>query len=455
MSKNKIGNDFWFNSKRNYSIKSVNEGLKLYTENLERIEKLKGDETIFLDTNILLDYYQISFTERKKLIEVINKLKKRIILTSCVEEEFLRNRVSKIKKFKHQLEETLQKKFNNVKKNIEDIESGNIKGMDEYLESKFIANDYKDIYESINSTYEDYKKHIISTVPDMLEKIKKHDSQISEILKEAIEDNRNMEKNDPLLHTLNDIEVLEALSSEEISFLSSKYKEMQEKYDEFKGDSKDYWKYAFPSCGEEKGKENPMSDFIIFHEILKYSKDNSKNVLFITNDFRKKDWFNTEDFEQYTHYVEKIYSNTSQMIFILKGKNVLNISYEKVFEIIDVEELRKRIISNSEQRAEKIEQKIKLNDLEIDFLLKIANERHSPYGGVDFDNIKNLLIEQGYQKVPIDIVYNKLKQKSLISGVVNEYGDYWGYNLSDKGEKWLESYYSERHFTNKEDDLPF
>ncbi|WP_291728212.1 PIN-like domain-containing protein, partial [Bernardetia sp.] len=289
---------------------------------------------------------------------------------------------------------------------------------------------------------------------------KKHDNEITKILEGAIEDNKNMEKNDPLLNALNDIEVLKSLSSEEISFLSSKYKEMQEKYDEFKGDSKNYWKYAFPSCGEKKDKENPMSDFIIFHEILKYSKNNSKNVLFITNDFRKKDWFNIENFEQYTHYVEIIYSNTSQMIFILKGKKVLDISYEKVFDENEAIEkpLREETITSlllSLKKTPKTEKSIQLNDLEIDFLLTIANKRHSPEAGLSFDNIKFYLEEQNYQKVPIEITYNRLKKKSLISGVFDEYGDFWGYNLSDKGEKWLESYYTDKDFTNKGDDLPF
>lgn len=74
----------------------------------KKIEKL--DALIFIDTNILLDFYRIRRTDVSlKYLELIEKHKDQLIVTSQVEMEYKKNRQSAI------LESITEvKKINNV-----------------------------------------------------------------------------------------------------------------------------------------------------------------------------------------------------------------------------------------------------------------------------------------------------------------------------------------------------
>lgn len=94
----KIDKDFFFDATAKLTVAISNSALRKYASNFDACSKLEGDLPILLDTNILLGYYGMSQTEKEKLIEFLDKLKDRIILTKQVEEEFLKNRLTVIKK---------------------------------------------------------------------------------------------------------------------------------------------------------------------------------------------------------------------------------------------------------------------------------------------------------------------------------------------------------------------
>ena len=86
-----LSEEFCF--KTNYIIPDVDkhwECLKKYSNETERINNRKDNFKIFVDTNFLLKYYEISLESRRKLFDYINKNKNRIVITKQVEKEFIK-----------------------------------------------------------------------------------------------------------------------------------------------------------------------------------------------------------------------------------------------------------------------------------------------------------------------------------------------------------------------------
>ena len=93
---------FNFNSINEISIKLVKEALDSYSENLEEATKLDGSIPIFLDTNILLNYFGMSLLEKQKLLDFLSSFST-ILITKQTEIEFVKNRMSSSNEFLHSL----------------------------------------------------------------------------------------------------------------------------------------------------------------------------------------------------------------------------------------------------------------------------------------------------------------------------------------------------------------
>ena len=104
-------NDSFFSKRANFSITKYKECLDKFSGNFEKEITLKTDTKIFLDTNILLRYYSISFTARNKLFQFLSNNKDRIILTPQTQLEFLRNREDIIQRFFEQVTSKIPKDF--------------------------------------------------------------------------------------------------------------------------------------------------------------------------------------------------------------------------------------------------------------------------------------------------------------------------------------------------------
>ncbi len=81
------------------TIKQTQDALKLHEDRLEAASNLADNIPIFLDANVLLNYYKISFSERTELLKFFDKNKERIFLTKQIETEFLKHRVDHIKSY--------------------------------------------------------------------------------------------------------------------------------------------------------------------------------------------------------------------------------------------------------------------------------------------------------------------------------------------------------------------
>ena len=366
-----INEDFCFIA-NDVSILDSQKALKSYSEGLEIASKLDGIAPIFLDTNVLLDYYKISFSEREQLEKFFEVNKDRIYLTKQIEIEFLRHRIDHIKTYLKSLEDFVNA-YRNIKSEIEKLKLGEIKGFDHYLNTNpILKNDYQDLRTELVQFNETLKNKLIGLFQDsdFEQQILEKEKKIEEI-KKRLERQADIERNDPLLDIIANFKVANSLTSDESQFLEAKYDILNEKFVKVKGDQNFNWKHTFPGCGEKNDKEDPYGDFIIYHEILKFMKDAKTDVIFLTNDVEKNDWLlrNKADLLPYTHYIVNTYIATAKTMFIFQAKDKIRVSYQPIyieekFDIVDsTENQGNRKINLS---PPKISREIELEDFDDD-----------------------------------------------------------------------------------------
>lgn len=330
----KISEKFYFNPLEKLTISVSNSALRNYATNFENSSKLKGDLPIILDTNILLGYYGMSQQEKDKLIEFLDKFKDRIILTKQVELEFLRNRLTVIKK---DFFGPLSKIADDFAKMRNDIE-GSLKNFREN-KKKILSQDYPDLYTKLQAIEEEVK----ITINDD-EFIK----DIKDRVEETTTDHKNIALLDNLLDKVSKFKITEQLSDEEIEFLERKFSELLKEYKNEKEISR--WKMAIPGCGETK--EDAAGDYIIYHEAIKYMVENKTSAIFLTNDVTKGDWLQF-DKNPHNHYIEHTYRLTEEILYIIHAERTLpKISFENIHttpkqnnELIDKEKTNSYIES--------------------------------------------------------------------------------------------------------------
>lgn len=346
-----ICEEFCFNPNKVFPAVQYQAALENYNATLEEALNLEGDHPIFLDTNVLLDFYRLSFTERGELLKFFETNKKRIWLTSKIEEEFLTHRIDHIRNYLKSLDEFVNS-YRNIKEELDRLKQGEIRGFDHYLDKNIILkNDYQDLRFELKNLNESIKEKLVSLFNDegfeaqFLEKEKK----IEEI-RTRLEEQAKIERQDPLLSVVAGFNVTPELSEDEIGYLKTHFDKLNAEYDEVKGNQSKNWKRTFPGCGEKK--EEPYGDFIIYHEILKFMKSTSTNAIFLTNDVEKNDWLLRDKSElvPYTHYITNAYVNSGFTFYIFQAKDKIRISYDPVYldlEEANIQEEKETVIDRS------------------------------------------------------------------------------------------------------------
>ena len=250
-----INQDFCYSSKvDSTSLSDYQDSLKKFSKNFDKAKKLKLKIPIFLDTNILLRYYSISFAARKQLYDFINENKKRIFLTKQVRYEFLRNREKSISDFFEQATGKIPKDFTDILNKIK-----NFLG-----QHKDLLIDYPFVKDGFSQSVSDFGK--------LLDKLNKKAD-------EKKEENKDLILNDEFIELLNSCVQNEGLNNEEIEFVKKDFNTLTNSLDIDKIDAGlGKPRKAFPGMGDIKIKpEDSYGDFIIYHEMLKYVKNNLKD----------------------------------------------------------------------------------------------------------------------------------------------------------------------------------
>jgi len=291
-----------FSTKRKeLDVKSYAESLKIYLESADEAIELTKNIPIFIDTNILLKYYSISFVSRKTLLDFLKKYKKRIYITSQVQKEFIKNREDIIERF---FTETLEKLEGNFKDEIKNKAQS-------YIErNKILFEDFPLFEKKINSLTEDIRK-----AQEELEK---------EIKSVKSRYNDTKFKDDFLSLTL-EMNLIDNLTMEDINFLKIEFDTLKKSIDISKIKNEiSKPQNAFPGFMDIKEKpENPYGDYLIFHEILKFSKDNNSDAIFLTYDTSKGDWLK-ENKEPHNHYIQISYLATDKTLFFFDAERFFN-----------------------------------------------------------------------------------------------------------------------------------
>lgn len=306
-----INNDFWFLSKNKSSISHLKKGLDLYATDFQKASNLDS-HPIFLDANVLLYFYKVSNKVKQNFIDFLNKNIDDIFITEHVKNEYLKSRVK-----------VINNDYLNVLKDTPDDLQKNLNILSSFITSnKAMLNDYGDIYDDL--------KEIEGNL------LNAHKKLTSEI-KQDLERNKNIKYNDPLLDVYSNITVINNISDKEASFIKGKY-------DELKNNSS----VTFPGMADDKKTNNHDGDFIIFHELMKYMKENDTSIIFLTNDI-KEDWFYIDSQKKKSpqiSYIEATYNNTGRFNYILEANRTLS-------ELLDI-----KITSNIYQKKREKQEKI-------------------------------------------------------------------------------------------------
>lgn len=328
-----IDRNFCFNPYSNLTAEISNKALRKYAEGFESAKNLGGDLPIILDTNILLGYYGMSQNEKTKLIQFIENYKDRIYITKQVELEYLRNRLSVIKKDFFGPLNKIADDFSSLRNEI----TGKLQNFREN-KKKILSQDYPTIWEELKRIEDEIKVALYD------------DTFYNEILSQVgvtTQNNKNIAYIDELLDLISTLKITEQLSETELSFLKEHFEKLLSEYIQAKENVR--WKFAIPGCGDQK--DDASGDFIIFHEILKFMKQNESCCIFLTNDVTKGDWLQF-DKNPHNHYLEQSYNLTKNVIYIIHAEQTLpNISFENIHKSTKFESLETQPI-NDKSRLE-------------------------------------------------------------------------------------------------------
>jgi len=252
-------------------------------------KRIWKNSLIVVDTNILLNFYRYSDDTRKEFLGILNKLKDRLWIPYQVGKEFFNNKDDAMLKTYTEygaIKENIQNNFIEAKKSINKIK-------DEQLKCK----------DKINSILEDSLNKII----DLLEKEKNENKPKFE---------RNpIEKN-----------IFELFDNN----IGEQYEE--EEYKQMRAEGLLRMEKQIPPGYKDKGKEE-NGDYYIFYSLIKKSKSDNKDIIFITDD-AKEDWFNIVGGEKHGARYEllnEFYKETGNLLMLYTSAGFVK-AYEKNIE---------------------------------------------------------------------------------------------------------------------------
>lgn len=326
-----VGENFTFRT-RYQSIANANVALQAYIEGIKGRDEWVYEESkmpIFLDTCVLLNLYDISETEREEFIKFVRKNKDRIYVPSQVQREYNRRRVTQIKEFKDRvmqlkadIQTTLAKLANvykNEKNGVTNLSNRNLikYGMPQ------VASKLKELENFLNQPV--YNAKLQDKFKNCSDFISQHiDVECENCWKSA-----DFEYVDPVQMAIAEAKLLPSLSDEERKYIEELYGKLRIPYDALKPCNKDRETITFPGAGDNgKSAVGPIEesvawgDLYIYHEMLRFMKENDTDVVFMTRDITKGDWIK-EDHRAFVHYIVNGYEMTGHLMYILDADGVV------------------------------------------------------------------------------------------------------------------------------------
>ena len=326
-----IDNEFCFH-KIGWDIPTTQQALNYYNSHKKEYSDWLFDNRtkIFLDTNVLINLYTISRSQRNQLLKFLTKNKERIFLTHQVSNEYLKHRLSKaqgIREAYGRLPAEYQACLDNTLQNIKKALTGFIS----FASKSIISDDLPDTSEHLQAMCDKLRQKF-DTDQEWSNTLNESSAIIISDFKrecDAIISNLQYEYTDPILDVIAQLQVLPPLDQDEMQCIKALYDSLLDEFNKAKTDKTKKEPATFPGCGDRKkiaDGEPPYGDFIIYHEMLKFIKEHPEDILFITRDITKSDWIKT-DKRPFVHYIIDIYSHTGQMIYIIPANDFFPVSF--------------------------------------------------------------------------------------------------------------------------------
>lgn len=297
-------------SELDIDLKTYTNAIEHYYKNFKDSVDLKNNIPIFLDTNILLRFYSISFKQRELLTKFFNDNIKNLYISGQVQKEFIKNR-----------EEVIQKYFHSA-----------LESMSENLKSDVIdkTNQYKNNHKEVLKDFDYIEKAINSQLKSF--------DKITEKLKKDIDalriKNKELTFTDDFLNLINQFDQTYRIDSNESEFLKKEFNELCKNIDKskLKNDLAKKTNFAIPGIADILEKpDNPFGDYFIYHELIKCSLDKNTDILFLTYDTTKGDWIKTNK-EPHNHYILRTFQITNKSIYIIDAERFFEKQLKTNFE---------------------------------------------------------------------------------------------------------------------------
>lgn len=191
-------------------------------------------------------------------------------------------------------------------KNRENVIDGFYKSLQE------IPGDFQKVLNGITGFHNEHKGILadLSEANLIIHELLKSSCKIEKTLSADIENYlKNLNKikyHDGYLDTILSLNLRPELAKEEFEFLDKEFKEMKKRLPE-KNQLKDFifknHNEAFPGAGDIAGKDgDEIGDYVIFHEIMRFMKEEERDAVFLTFDTTKGDWMKSNR-HPLQHYV--------------------------------------------------------------------------------------------------------------------------------------------------------
>ncbi|MBO7466796.1 MAG: hypothetical protein J6T94_03820 [Bacteroidaceae bacterium] len=326
-----VGANFTFRT-RYKSIVDANTALRKYAAGIEHRDEWVYEENkmpIFLDTCVLLNLYDVSEKERVEFIKFIRKNKDRIYISSQVQREYNRRRILSVKGFKEKVDKTKNDILSTLAK-VATTYQNEKEGVTNLANRNLIKYGMPQVETKLRELEEFLKKPAYNT--ELQEMLKQCSDFISQHVDEECENcwrNADFEYIDPVLEVIMEAKLLPSLSTEEQTYIADLYKKLRTPYDALKPTDKEQETITFPGAGDKDKPEDgsieesvAWGDLYIYHEMLRFMKENKTDVVFMTRDVTKKDWIK-KDHRAYVHYIVNGYEMTGHLMYILDADGVV------------------------------------------------------------------------------------------------------------------------------------
>ena len=256
-------NNHRYQMSKNYDILIYNkvypDAKNLFRTPQRKLNDIKDDCLIVLDTNVLLIPYSISSEDLSKIKEILEKLvkNKRLFIPAQVAREFAKNRPNKLSTVFQQLSQKRAKIINH------DIGAYPLlEGLDEYTSIKIIE-------EEINNKIKEYKKSINNLISNV---------------KDWVWD-------DPVSKIYNDIFTPDIIFEPEINA------------DSIESELDSLITHKLPPGYKDSSKNDKgIGDFLIWKTILQIASSYKKDLIFVTADTKADWWYQSEGMNLYPRY---------------------------------------------------------------------------------------------------------------------------------------------------------